>query len=74
MRAKIHSDYALILLALQVGLLQVLLFAITQNIFFRMFILMFYSVCVGPRKNNFWALRGLEKALNFVLPKMNEPC
>ena len=34
-----------------------------------MFVLMLYLVCEGPGKTYFWALKGLEKTLNFVLPK-----
>ena len=35
---------------------------------------MFHLVCVGPGKIYFWALKGIEKALNSVLPKVHEPC
>ena len=69
MTAKVHNDHAFILWAQQCACYATCLHAC----YYTIFVIMFYLACVGPGNNNFWALRGLEKALNFVLPKVYEP-
>ena len=69
MTAKIHSDHAFILWNQQVGLLHVLL-AIKQNLFFLYVCITVLLGLRGAWKN---LLLCLEKALNFVLPKVYKP-
>ena len=76
MTAKIHNDHAFILWSQQMELLHVYMLAINmikQKKFLNVCIFVLLGLH-GAWENLLLALKGLEKALNFVTPKGYEPC